>query len=236
MPEEPTPPITDFFNEEMAETYDDRFAALSPLKDALHLGLRMALSELPKQARVLCVGAGTGAEVLALAKAYPGWRFTLVEPSAAMLKVARRRCESAGLASQCSFHHGFLESLPASSEFDAATAVLVSQFLVNPEQRRNFFKEIAVRLVPEGLLVNADLSADRNLRERILQLWFQLIAFNGANSEQLAAYRSNFGKSVAVSHTDEVEALLTSAGFDKPIRFLQALLIQAWVSRRQSLG
>ena len=56
-----------FFNREIAEAYDRRNSALAPISDALHFLMRLVLADLPIDARVLCVGMGTGAEILSLA-------------------------------------------------------------------------------------------------------------------------------------------------------------------------
>lgn len=222
-----------FFNEEAAALYDERFARLAPLRDAMQLATRMVFSELPEQAHILCVGAGTGAEALMLGDAYPGWRFTLVEPAGAMLAVARKKCEAAGLTSRCTFHEGFLESLPPGPEFDGATAILVSQFLTDPPQRQEFFRGIAQRLSPGGLFVSADLSGDSANKDKVLQIWLKLMEHNGANAEQVAGYLEAYNRDFACSDTDQVEALITGAGFEPPVRFLQAVLIQAWSTRRE---
>jgi len=50
-----------------ASSYDKRFAALAPMRDALYLLIRVILSELPN-AHILCVGAGTGSELIYLAQ------------------------------------------------------------------------------------------------------------------------------------------------------------------------
>lgn len=221
-----------FFNGEMAAVYDERFARLAPLRDAMHLAIRMALSDLPERARVLCVGAGTGAEALMLGEVYPEWEFTLVEPSPAMLGVARRHCEAAGLASRCTFHEGFLPSLPPGPEFDAATSILVSQFVVDQDERREFFREIARRLAPGGRFVSADLSGDSGKKEQVLKIWLKLMEHNGASAEQLEGYMQSYNRDFACSDTHEVEALITEAGFKPPLRFLQAVLIQAWLTQR----
>ena len=77
--------------------------------------------------------AGTGQELVYLAEKFPRWRFAAVEPSAPMLAVCRRKAEERGVAPRCVFHEGYLDSLPPSAPFDAATSLLVSQFILDPE-------------------------------------------------------------------------------------------------------
>ena len=50
-----------FFNQEMADAYDRRNSALKPISDGLHFLMRLVLNDLPADARLLCVGVGTGA-------------------------------------------------------------------------------------------------------------------------------------------------------------------------------
>ena len=138
------------FDQEFASSYDRRFAKLAPMHNALHLLIRMVLSELPNDARVLCVGVGTGSELIDLAQTFPQWKFTAVEPAAPMLDICRQKAEEYGIASRCTFHEGYLDSLPASDPFHAATCLLVSHFFIQQEERRNFFRQIAARLLPDG--------------------------------------------------------------------------------------
>lgn len=228
-----TPPLT-AFGPEHAASYDERFAKLQPFRDALHLVTAGVLLDLPPDARILCVGAGTGAEILALAERFPGWHFTAVEPSGAMLDVCRRKVEAAGIAGRCDFHEGFLDTLPECAPFDAATSFLVSQFVLEPERRRGFFRDIAARLKPDGLLVNADLSADLMSREYagLFDLWRNLFRICGFSAEQVEGVRSAYGRDVAVAPAEDVEALIGSAGFEAPLAVLQTALIRAWTARR----
>ncbi|MGO1395013.1 MAG: class I SAM-dependent methyltransferase [Halomonas sp.] len=135
------------FDQQVA-TYDQQWNKLAPVKGAMHLLIGAVFSALPNDARILCIGAGTGAEILYLSQRFTGHRFTIVEPSVAMLDVCRRQAEEHGITSRCEFHHGYLDSLAPSVPFDAATSLLVSQFILEPENRSAFFRAIAKRLRP----------------------------------------------------------------------------------------
>ncbi len=44
------------FDRERASNHDKQFAKLAPMRDGLDMSIRMVLSELPDDARILCVG------------------------------------------------------------------------------------------------------------------------------------------------------------------------------------
>jgi tRNA (cmo5U34)-methyltransferase len=222
------------FDEKHAAEYDTRFAKLASMRDALHLLIGAVFADLPADARILCVGAGTGAEIIYLAEKFPRWRFTAVEPSAPMLAVCRRRIEECGVASRCEFHEGYLDSLPGSESFDAATSLLVSQFILEPAARVNFFRDIARRLRPGGLLASADLASDTSSAayQSLLDVWIELMKATEAPAEQLEKLRVIYGRDVALLPLDEVGAIIASGGFETPVLFLQTLLIHAWYAKR----
>lgn len=228
------PPATpNHFDQQSAARYDERWAPLAPLRDSLHLQMRLILQELPTDARILCIGVGTGAELLALARAFPSWRFVAVDPSAPMLDVCRQRAEQAGIAGRCEFHAAYLHELPADLRCDAATAILVSQFVTDPAQRIAFFREIARRLRPGAPLVSADLGhLPAGQHEQLLPVWRRLQALSGATPEQIEKTMTAYGREVAVLPPAEIEAMLLQAGFSAPALFSQSLLIHAWFARR----
>lgn len=229
------PAIT--FDEERASTYDTRAAKIAPLRDTLNLLTRLILSELPTNARVLCVGVGTGLELIYLAQEFPQWRFTAVEPATAMLNTCRQKAEACGVASRCTWHEGYLDSLPASASFDAATCLLVSHFFMQQAERRIFFSQIAARLRPQGYLVSADLASDmstsayRSLRE----VWTQMLKYAEYPDEDVRQFLDSHGRDAAVLPPHEVASIIASGGFDPPVLFLQTLFIHAWYARRTSL-
>lgn len=225
--------FNNFFNEDVAASYDTRFNSAAPMRDALNLILGATLSELPADARILCVGAGTGSELIHLAQRFPHWRFTAVDPSGPMLNICRRRTEELGLAARCDFHEGFLDTLPDTAPFEGATSILVSQFCVRPEDRRAFFRKIADRTRFGGYLINADLTADMasEAYQNLLDIWMRMFEMS---AEQKDGLRATYGRDVAVSPRNEVESFIASSGFEHPVLFFQTLLIHAWYTRRSA--
>lgn len=226
------PPIA--FGYEHAAAYDARFAKLAAMRDALHLLISAVLADLPAESRILCVGAGTGAELIYFAQKFPQWRFAVVEPSTPMLEVCRRKAEECGITPRCVFHEGYLDSLPPSAAFDAATSLLVSQFILAPDARAGFFRAIAERLQPGGYLVSADLASDTtsSTYQSLLGVWIRLMRETGSPPEQLEKLRVTYGRDVAVLPLEQVSSIIASGGFGTPVLFLQTGLIHAWYAQR----
>jgi tRNA (cmo5U34)-methyltransferase len=223
------------FDRAHAESYDQRFARLAAMRDALHLLTGAILVDLPVNARILCVGAGTGHELLYLAEKFPGWNFTAVEPSAPMLDLCRRKAGERGISARCTFHQGYLDSLAPSAPFDAATSLLVSQFILERDARVDFFRAIAARLRPGAFLVSADLASDTGSSnyQELLEVWLRLMRETGSPREQLERLRVTYGRDVAVSPVEQISSIIAGGGFEAPVLFLQTCLIHAWFARQR---
>ena len=224
------------FDQKAASSYDKRWAKLAPIRDSLDLFIRAILSELPVDAQILCVGVGTGSELINLAQAFPQWQFTAVEPAIPMLDICRQKAEKHGITSRCTFHEGYLDSLPLSDLFDAATCLVVSHFIIQKDERRNFFNQIALRLRPQGYLINSDLVSDISTSnyQSLLEVWLRMMKSAELPEEDIKKMIDGYGRDVAVLPPQEVASIITSAGFDTPVLFYQNLLIHAWYSRRTS--
>jgi tRNA (cmo5U34)-methyltransferase len=118
----------------------------------LHRMAALLLAEAaPPDGQVLVLGAGGGLELRALAGMCPGWRFTGVDPSAAMLDLAREAC--AGVADRIGWLTGTIDQAPP-GPFDGATCLLTLHFLDRAERQRTL-AEVRRRLRPGARLVVA---------------------------------------------------------------------------------
>lgn len=219
--------------DQQATKYDQQWEKMTPMSDMLYFFLKIFFSALPPEASVLCVGAGTGKELLFLAREFPRWRFTVVEPSGAMLQVCRSSLEDAGHTSRCDFHHGYVHSLSPKRKHDAATCFLVSQFILDPEKRSLFFREIAGRLKPGGILASSDLSADTSSEnyQDTLALWLKVVAQASLADGDMEKIKETYAKDIAILPAGSIVSIIESGGFETPVRFYQAGMIQAFLSR-----
>ena len=225
--------MTDFFNEEMSQTYDEKNSRLSAISDNMHFLIRLVLEDLPASARILCVGVGTGAEILSLSSQYPTWSFVGVDPSAAMLGVCRKRLENAGVMDRCQLIHGYVEDAPAEAEFDAVLSVLVGHF-VKREDRIQFYQNMTQRLKTGGYLINTEISFDLDSAAfpAMLENWARIQTRMGATPESLQKLPIVLRETLCVIAPTETETLLKAGGISVPVQFFQAFMIAGWYGKK----
>ena len=221
-----------FFNQEIADAYDRRNAGLKPISDSLHFLMRLALADVPAEARVLCVGVGTGAEILSLAQAFPRWTFVGVDPSAEMLAVGAHRLTEAGVMDRCTLIHGYVEDV-VETGFDVVVSLLVAHF-IRREGRPAFYAAIHDRLKSGGRFVSAEISGDLDAPEfpAMLADWKQVQTLMGATPESLAKLEDGLRDVLGVLSVAETEGLWRDAGFPLPVSFFQAFMIRGWHATR----
>lgn len=225
--------MPDFFNHDMAKRYDERNSKLSVISDNLHFLVRLVLADLPARARVLCVGVGTGVEILSLAKARPDWTFVGVDPSKEMLEVCGERLAQEGVGERCELIHGYVQDAPDGAEFDAVLSILVAHFIPRTE-RDGFYKNVLQRLKPEGYFVSAEISADFDAPAfpAMLKNWEQVQALMGATPKSLLTLGDTLRSTLSVLSPTETVALWQESGFSAPVPFFQAFMIRGWFARK----
>jgi tRNA (cmo5U34)-methyltransferase len=193
----------------------------------LHRMTALLLAEAaPPTADVLVVGAGGGLELAALGAAEPGWHFVGVDPSPAMLDLARQAV--APFAQRVQLVTGVVDQAPA-GPFDGATCLLTLHFLDHGERLRTL-REIRRRLKPGARFVMAHHAPPEEGVERWMA---RSIAFGAHGrpdpaSTLAAARRMTTGLPLLAPAREE--ALLHLAGFADVELFYAAFSFRGWVA------
>jgi tRNA (cmo5U34)-methyltransferase len=225
----------DHFNSDAALLYDERNRKLAPISECLHFLIQLGLRDLPRDARALCVGVGTGAEILKLASAFPAWTFVGVEPAKAMLDVCREELAKAGVLERCELVHGYAQDAPKGASFDVALSVFVAHF-IKRQERLAFFRNMTDRLKPGGHLVNAEISYDLDARDypAMLNNWASVQELMGATPESIANLPRVLREMLSILPPHETEEILRASGISTPSRIFQAFMITGWIGQKSA--
>ncbi|MDB5507361.1 MAG: methyltransferase [Devosia sp.] len=217
------------FQPPASTSYHDTALRQVPGLLAVHRMVSMLVAErTPDDGRVLVVGAGGGLETRALAEAHPGWSFDGVDPSEAMLSLARATLTEH--ADRVQLHQGYIADAPE-GPFDAAVSLLTFHFIVQNE-RLSTLREIHRRLKPGAPFVLAHISFPQTEPER--SHWIaRHVAYgqpDDVDPDILERGRQAIGTRLTILAPAEEEAMLREAGFDEVSLFYAALSFKGWVA------
>lgn len=188
----------------------------------------------PREGRVLVVGAGGGLELKAFAEAHPEWSFDGVDPSAEMLKLAQATLGS--LASRVRLHEGYIDSAP-DGPFDAATCLLTLHFVALDERRR-MLQEVRRRLKPGAPFITAHLSFPQSEPERAVWLsrYAAFAVASGVEPDKAEFARAKIAAELPIVAPAQEEDLLREAGFSNVSLFYAGLAFRGWVAYAGTVG
>jgi tRNA (cmo5U34)-methyltransferase len=223
--------ISPYANVGMIASYTDDAPRKVPGRFDLHRMMMLLLAEQASdEAHILIIGAGGGLETRALAEAQPGWQLTGVDPSPAMLDLARRTIVP--FSDRISLVEGTVDQAPP-GPFDGATCLLTLHHIA-PSERLRTLKEIRSRLKPSANIVIAGHSAPSPDPVRWMA---RSVAFGDRHGADAKA-ASNTAKMMAerlhlLTPVDE-EAMLKEAGFQDIAMFYAAFSFRGWVGTASS--
>ncbi|HEV2158165.1 MAG TPA: class I SAM-dependent methyltransferase [Bradyrhizobium sp.] len=179
-------------------------------------------------ARILVLGAGGGLELRAFAQAQPRWSFDGVDPSAAMLDLAKQTLGP--LASHAHLHQGYIDDAP-DGPFDGATCLLTLHF-VDVAERRRIAAEIHRRLKPGAPFVAAHFSIPGGDDERPIWLsrYSAYLAASGVEPDKAAAARKAVDGQLSILAPEQDEMILREAGFSGASVFYTGFTFRGWVA------
>jgi tRNA (cmo5U34)-methyltransferase len=181
---------------------------------------------------LLIVGVGTGQEIATIGRHQPHWRFTAIDPSAAMIRFAEARLADLGLGDRTVLHTGYVNELP-SEPYDGATLIGVLHHLQGDAAKASLLREIAARLKPGAPFV---LGANYRAYESeplLLAAWQERWRLYGATGAELAEKFGRITQDVDPPASEEaVIDLLRDAGFSDSRRFFSSLFWGSWIARK----
>ncbi|MGF7162621.1 tRNA (cmo5U34)-methyltransferase [Rhodoligotrophos appendicifer] len=219
-----------FSNPAMVTSYSDDTPRKVPGLADLHRMAMLLLSERAlRAAHILVVGAGGGMELKAMAEAQREWTFTGVDPSAAMLDLARRSIEP--FNDRIELIEGTVGAVPSAS-FDGAACLLTLHFL-DKSERLLTLKEIHRRLKPDARLVVAHHSVPSGGAERWMARSAAFADRVGVDWQKAMASAVRMAELPLLSVAEE-EVLLREAGFSDVELFYAAFSFRGWVATARS--
>jgi tRNA (cmo5U34)-methyltransferase len=220
------------FGADRAAHYDAQApVSLAGFHVAYELGVSALTAQLDGQdaASLLFVGLGTGAELVPYTRFdVPGWRFTGVEPSDAMLAVARERLGAEGLLSRTHLHLGELHTLPPSPPFDGAQMMGVLHHVEGEEARIALLREVTRRLKPGApLVLGCRVGQDPELTNVELR---RLRAY-GIRPEDLERRRQHLAAMRPIESDAALFALFARSGLVAPRPLFVSLQFKVFLAR-----
>jgi tRNA (cmo5U34)-methyltransferase len=187
--------------------------------------------ELKDEAAILVMGAGGGAELMAIAAVRPSWTLTGVDPSPDMLALAEGKLRAAGMGERVSLVTGYVADAPE-GPFDAATSCLVAPFVPDDGGKLDYFRQLRRRLRPgapllvvEGFVASAPGGFDRYMKSFTM--------FARLNGVEQAMLDRAVGAQASLHYIslERQKQLFDEAGFSAAETFFQALHIHGWIAR-----
>jgi len=220
------------FNAEAAKSYDDGPRRLVPgYAFFQNLIAQVLAGELKDDASILVMGAGGGAELMAIAAARETWTLTGVDPSPDMLALAEGKLRAAGYTERTSFITGFVGDAP-DGPFDAATSCLVAPFVPDDGGKLDYFRQLHRRMRPGAplLLVEGFVSDGPGGFDRYMKSYTMFARLNGV--EQALLDRA-VGAQASLHYIslERQKQLFDEAGFSAAVTFFQALHVYGWIAR-----
>jgi len=218
------------FDGDYGANYDTFIRQVIPGYEAMHaLSGAMLEPACGPRGRVLVVGCGTGSEIRILGKIHPGWTFTGLDPSEAMITSTRAALGTNGMGERVTLVKGTISDLPKAPSFDAATCMLVSHFIRDEKEKTKLFHEIGSRLAPGGRLVVADAcdESSQSFRDMMACRWM-FARTQGADPERYWRFQEECNSSLNSIDPTREQELIRLAGFGTVRKFWTSLHINAW--------
>ena len=223
------------FNRTKAEQYDAVAAlAVFSYDQVFTMAAAQLYHRVPESGSVLVVGCGTGNELITFASAVPQWRLTGVDPSEEMLTLAKQKRIAGGFDDRIHLEQGFVHTLSQEILYDAATLIFTLRFVAADNEKAALFRQIAQRLRTGAplLIIEQYGNAEEKEFQDNLRAWKQFMVFRGLQPNAADAILAQAMEKSLITE-QQLQALLSEAGFSSLRRFYNAFIHGGWIVQKQ---
>jgi tRNA (cmo5U34)-methyltransferase len=220
------------FDSGIAQEYDRGVRRTLPTYDPMmRLSQTFLRSNLTKDASLLIIGGGGGNELKAFGPANPGWNFTAVDPSKAMLEVAKMKTRELEMESRVEFIRGTIADVPVESVYDGATCLLVLHFIAEVEDKLSLLKKLRSHLKPGSPFVLVSKVGETNDPEfkELVSLWKNYWLDNTSMTEEKVEELMKGTLTESVIPEEKLRELLAEAGFHRIANFFKTNHFGGWI-------
>ena len=220
------------------QTYPATITKKVPGYEILHTLSAILISRsIRADASILVIGAGGGEELVRLAEALPRIRITALDTSSIMLKLAKSRCEDAGISHRVQFICCDIHELPLTIRYDAAVCLLMLQFIAGTKEKQRFLLCVAAHLQPHSPFILATICGDPisdSFQKQLLQ-WSDFAKRNEQPTHHIKHYIQSMGVTNHPIERESLIKLLHESNFHECTSYFRALFVKAILCRKSDM-
>lgn len=226
----------EFFEGDRATQYDDNIPTWVPnyrfIQQSIPAILKSYLSEEADHS-ILVAGCGTGQEIAEIKQQVSQWKITGIDPSPQMIRLAQMKLAWQQNDPLLKLKTGVVRDLPVEPQFDAATLMLVLQFIPDHEDGKlSLLRNIAQRLRAGAPLIISDIYAPDDFQQQ-LAYFKQYMMAKGLSAQMVDDGLLHVQEDTHRLSPERLSELLEEAGFHSPRMFCKAFYYGGWIAEKR---
>lgn len=225
---------TQHFGDKHAGIYDEKIRKVIRGYREMHdLSYYLLKDNLPEKAKILVAGIGTAHEAVTYANNQETWKIVGVDPTPEMVKSSRNKVIGLGLANRIEVVEGRVENLKENN-FDAATSILVMQFLKDNGDKEKYLQSISEKIKKGARLITIDLEGEKGSEnfKLLLSAWKRHQYSTRDDKEQIDKDFEHVDTDLQFIPEKRTLELMAATGFTKICKFYQSYLFGGYIAEK----
>ncbi|GGE60424.1 class I SAM-dependent methyltransferase [Priestia taiwanensis] len=223
------------WNDKTVHTYEQEIGKKIPGYHVLFDLLGNMYSTIKKQSpELLIIGAGGGQDIITLSKKDREIRFTGVDPSLDMLRLAEFRLQQEQIENEIELIHGTIAALSPAKQFDGAICMLVLHFIQSIDNKKELLQRIYGQLKPGSTFFLSTIYRLEDTAEMaiFMQGWKDYMLQHGISLEQWNRFEKAIGTEFHLITEQELLELFETCGFKEVRSFFSNLLVKGYMMKK----